>query len=306
MRILVTGGTGLVGTAIQKISKNYPEHTFTFVSSKDYDLRQFSQTRLMFFKNDPEFIIHLAANVGGLYKNMEKKVEIFEDNLAINFNIVKCCGEMRIKNLIACLSTCIFPDKVSYPIDETMLHQGEPHSSNEGYAYTKRMLEIHIRKYREQFGYNYMCITPCNIYGPNDNFDLNDSHVIPGLINQCFLAKKNKNDFVIKGDGTPLRQFIYSEDLAEIILNLVRKKDLNISNLIIAPEEEISIKDLAKIIKESYNFQKEIKYDDSFSNGQFKKTVSNCKLRTIFPDYKFTSIQYGIRETISWFVNQNK
>lgn len=306
MKILVTGGTGLVGTAIQKISKNYSEHTFTFVSSKDYDLRQFSQTRLMFFKTEPDYVIHLAANVGGLYKNLDKKVEILEDNLAINFNIVKCCGEMRVKNLIACLSTCIFPDKTTYPIDETMLHLGPPHHSNEGYAYSKRMLEIHMKKYREQYGYNYMCITPCNIYGPNDNFDLNNSHVIPALIKQCYLANKNKKDFIVKGDGTPLRQFIYSEDLAEIILNLIRKKDINISNLIIAPEEEISIKNLAKIIKESYNFIKEVKYDKSFSNGQDKKTVSNLKLREIFPDYNFTSLEYGIRETVCWFVGNNK
>ena len=302
MRILITDGIGMVSSAIQKISKNYPEHTFIFVSSKDYDLREISQTRLMFLKNYPECIIHLAANVGGSYKNLDKKVEIFEDNLAINLNIVKCCGEMKIKNLIACLSTCIFPSKTSYPIDETMIHLGPPHYTNEEYAYTNRILEIHMKKYKEQYGYNYMCIIPCNIYGPNDNFDLHNSYFIPALIKQCYLAKKNKKDFIVKGDETNLRQFIYSEDLAEIILNLIRKKNINISNLIIAPEEEISIKDLAKIIKESYNFIKEVKYDKSFSNGQDKKTVSNLKLREIFPDYNFTSLEYGIRETVCWFV----
>ena len=213
---------------------------------------------------------------------------------------------MRIKHLFACLSTCIFPDNIAYPIDETMLHLGPPHHSNEGYAYAKRILEIHMRKYKEQYGYNYMCITPCNVYGPNDNFDLDNSHVVPALIKQCYLAKKKQKDFVVKGNGTPLGQFIYSEDLAEILLNLIREKDINISNLIIAPEEEISIENLAKIIKESYNFVKEVKYDNSFSNGQYKKTVSNLKLREIFPDYKFTSLEYGIRETVSWFVNQNK
>ena len=302
MKILVTGGRGLVGSAIKKISKNYKQYTFIFVNSKEYDLTQFSQTRLMLIRIEPDCVIHLAANVGGLYKNMEKKVEILEDNLAINFNIVKCCGEFKIKKLIACLSTCIFPDKVSYPIDESMLHQGEPHTSNEGYAYAKRMLEIHIRKYREQYGYDYMCITPCNIYGPNDNFNLEESHVIPGLIHQCYLAKKNNKNFIVKGDGTPFRQFIFNEDLAILIMEIIKLKNCKYPNIILSPDTEVSIKDIAENIKEAFHFKKNITFDTSFSNGQHKKTVSNKILRKIVPDFCFTSLSYGIRDTVSWFI----
>jgi GDP-L-fucose synthase len=302
MKILVTGGSGLVGSAIKKISKNYKQHTFIFVNSKEYDLTQFSQTRLMLIRIFPDCVIHLAANVGGLYKNMENKVEILEDNLAINFNIVKCCGEFKIKKLLACLSTCIFPDKVSYPIDELMLHQGEPHMSNEGYAYAKRMLEIHIRKYREQYGYDYMCITPCNIYGPNDNFNLEDSHVIPGLIHQCYLAKKNNKNFIVKGDGTPLRQFIFNEDLAILIMEIIKLKNCKYPNIILSPDTEVSIKEIAENIKEAFHFKKNITFDTSFSNGQHKKTVSNKILRKIVPDFCFTDLSYGIRDTVSWFI----
>lgn len=302
MKILVTGGSGLVGSAIKKISKNYKQHTFIFVNSKEYDLTQFSQTRLMLIRIVPDCVIHLAANVGGLYKNMEKKVEILEDNLAINFNIVKCCGEFKIKKLLACLSTCIFPDKVSYPIDESLLHQGEPHTSNEGYAYAKRMLEIHIRKYREQYGYDYICITPCNIYGQNDNFNLEDSHVIPGLIHQCYLAKKNNKKFIVKGDGTPLRQFIFNEDLAILIMEIIKLKNCKYPNIILSPDTEVSIKDIAENIKEEFHFKKNITFDTSFSNGQHKKTVSNKILRKIVPDFCFTDLSYGIRDTVSWFI----
>ena len=302
MKILVTGGSGLVGSAIKKISKNYKQHTFIFVNSKEYDLTQFSQTRLMLIRIVPDCVIHLAANVGGLYKNMEKKVEILEDNLAINFNIVKCCGEFKIKKLLACLSTCIFPDKVSYPIDESLLHQGEPHTSNEGYAYAKRMLEIHIRKYREQYGYDYICITPCNIYGQNDNFNLEDSHVIPGLIHQCYLAKKNNKKFIVKGDGTPLRQFIFNEDLSILIMEIIKLKNCKYPNIILSPDTEVSIKDIAENIKEEFHFKKNITFDTSFSNGQHKKTVSNKILRKIVPDFCFTDLSYGIRDTVSWFI----
>lgn len=303
MKILVTGGSGLVGSALKKISKNYPEDEFIFVSSKDYDLTHLSQTRLLLIRTEPDCVIHLAANVGGLYKNMNKKVQIFENNLLINFNIVRCCFELRVKKLIACLSTCIFPDKTSYPINEDNLHLGPPHLSNEGYAYAKRMLEIHIRKYREEYNKDYFCITPCNIYGPNDNFNLEDSHVIPGLIHQCFLAKKENKELVVKGDGTPLRQFIYSEDLAVLIISLLKIKNFSESNIILSPEKEISIQNVAKIIKESFGLNKNISFDENYSNGQFKKTVSNEKLKEYFPDFSFTSLEYGIRETVSWFIN---
>ena len=302
MKILVTGGSGLVGSAIKQISNNYPNYEFIFVSSKDYDLTQYSQTRLMLYKTEPDCIIHLAANVGGLYKNMNKKVEIFEDNLSINFNIVKCANELKIKKLIACLSTCVFPDKTTYPIDENMLHDGPPHISNEGYAYTKRMLEVHIRKYREQYNRDYICITPCNIYGPNDNFNLEESHVIPGLIHQCYISIIENRELVVKGDGSPLRQFIFSEDLAILIIDLLKKK-LNQSNIIIAPEKEHSIKEVAKIIKESFHLKKNIRFDDKYSNGQYKKTASNKILLGLVPEFRFTDLGYGIRETISWFVN---
>ena len=304
MIILVTGGTGLVGSAIKEISKNYPQYNFIFISSKDYNLTDYQETTKMFIKLKPDYVIHLAANVGGLYKNMKYKVEIFEDNMHINLNVIKCSYQFKVKKLIACLSTCIFPDKISYPILENRLHSGEPHFSNEGYSYAKRMLEVQIRKYREQYNSNFMCITPCNIYGPNDNFNLEDSHVIPALIHKCYLAKKENNDFILKGDGNALRQFIYSYDLAELILKMLEIDKFEYSNVILSPEKENSIIEIAEIIKELFHFKKDIKIDNSFSSGQYKKTASNKLLSELFPNYKFSSLSYGIRETINWF-NQN-
>ena len=151
-------------------------------------------------------MLYMAACVGGLFKNMNNKVDMLEKNISINYNVIKCCHDFKVKKCISCLSTCIFPNDTSYPINENMLHNGPPHESNYTYSYAKRFLEIHSRAYRDQYNDNFISIIPTNIYGPNDNFNLEDSHVIPGLIHNCYLSKQNNKDFIVRGTGRPLRQ----------------------------------------------------------------------------------------------------
>lgn len=304
--ILVTGGSGMVGSAIKAISNNYPEYKFIYISSKEYDLTNFNSTEKMFLDYKPEYVIHLAACVGGLYKNMTQKIEMLEKNLQINFNVVKCSYLYKVKKMIACLSTCIFPDKTSYPIDETMLHNGPPHKSNDAYAYAKRMLEIQCRMYRENCGNNFVCVIPTNIYGKHDNYSLEDGHVLPALIHKCFLAKQNSEDFIIRGTGKPLRQFIYSEDLSKLIMNIlfIDPKTDSIDNIILSvPEkDEVSIETVARIIAKCFNYEDRIVFDNKYSDGQYKKTASNEKMTELFPNFKFTEINNGIQETIEWFI----
>ena len=176
-KILVTGGTGLVGKGIQSISHEYPDIQILFLSSKDCNLLNEEETFQFFQKHQPDVIIHLAANVGGLFKNMNEKVKMFEENIMMNMNVLRSAHRCNIQRVISCLSTCIFPDKTTYPINETMLHYGPPHSSNDAYAYAKRMLEIQSKAYQENFGRDYICVIPTNIYGPYDNFHLEDGHV---------------------------------------------------------------------------------------------------------------------------------
>jgi len=304
--ILVTGGTGLVGNGIKAISKDYIEkYNFIYISSKDYNLTSFEQTKAMFEKYRPNYVIHLAACVGGLYKNMNNKVDMLEKNLMINYNVVKCSHDYQVEKLISCLSTCIFPDKVTYPIDESSLHNGPPHHSNDAYAYAKRMLEIHIKAYRENYGDNFITVSPTNVYGPYDNFNLEDAHVLPALIHKCFLAKESNEDFIIRGTGTPLRQFIFSEDLAQLIMIIL--ENYNDDNLILSPPEsdELSIKDLATIIAKEFNYEEKIKFDSSYCDGQYKKTVSINKLLSVIGDFQFTKIEEGIKKSVKWFI-QNK
>lgn len=172
MVVLVTGGTGLFGKAIEHVVKNdpRPQESWIFLSSKDGDVRDREATRKIFEKYQPTHVIHLAALVGGLFRNMKQKVEFYRENTLINDNVMECCREFKVKKLVSCLSTCIFPDKTTYPIDETMVHNGPPHDSNAGYAYAKRMIDVMNKCYNEEYGCNFTSIIPTNIYGPHDNY----------------------------------------------------------------------------------------------------------------------------------------
>lgn len=303
-KILVTGGSGLVGNGIKSIAANY-EYEYIFISSKDYNLLNMNETKKMFEDHKPTYVIHLAGHVGGLYKNMNYKVDMLEKNLLINFNVIKCAHDYKVKKMIACLSTCIFPDKVSYPIDESMLHEGPPHCSNDAYAYAKRMIEIHCKAYRDQYNDNFICVTPTNIYGPHDNFNLEDGHVLPALIHKCYLAKKQNIDFVVKGSGKPLRQFIFSRDLAKLIMMILEKSNEPNIILSVPEEEEKSIEEIARIIARNYNYEDRICFDTTYSDGQYKKTVSTKKLSDLIGNFTFTSLEDGIKDSINWFISNN-
>lgn len=302
LKILVTGGTGLIGKAIEKISSNY-HYEFIFIGSKDCDLTNFDETFNYFNKIQPDYVLHLAACVGGLFKNMNYKVEMYEKNIQINNNVLKSCHLVNVKKVISCLSTCIFPDKTSYPIDESMLHNGPPHDSNDAYAYAKRMLEIQSKAYQQQYGSNFICIIPTNIYGPHDNYSLEDGHVIPSLIHRCYLNKQNNEKFVVRGTGKPLRQFIYSEDLAKLILWSLEKYNSKDSIILsVCEKDEISIEHVARLVARNYDYEDNIIFDDSFSDGQYKKTANNAKLMNLIKDFEFTKIEDGMKSSVQWFI----
>ena len=301
--ILVTGGTGLVGSAIRKVIKSdvriNNNMVFIFLSRQDGDLTKEKDVISIFEKYKPTHIIHLAACVGGLYKNMNNNLKMYTENMKINQNILHYGYKYGVIKIISCLSTCIFPNKVTYPINESMLHNGLPHISNEGYSFAKRMLDVESKLYNREYGTKFVSIIPTNVYGPFDNYSLIDGHVIPSLIHKCFLAKRNKEKFIVYGSGRPLRQFIYSEDLAKLILwVLIEYNELD--SIILSPKEEISIRDVANMISDIFEYD-DIIFDTSKSDGQIRKTVSNEKLMNLNPSFKFTSLKGGLLETIEWF-----
>lgn len=304
-KILVTGGNGMVGRALHELvdSCNYStNYEWIFISSKDCDLTIRNDVIKLFDLHKPQYIIHLAAKVGGLYYNMREGTKMFTDNVRMNENILEACDLFNVIKGIFCLSTCIFPENPSkYPLDESMIHESSPHPSNEGYAYAKRMLEMQCRNFNKLHNKKYICVVPVNLYGPYDNFNLENSHVIPGLIHKFYLAKKNNTDIHIAGTGIAQRQFLYSYDFAKIILKIFFEYDDTKS--IICANDEIAIKDLISCISKEFDFKGNIIYDSTKSDGCIKKTASNEYLLELFADLQFTNITDGITETIKWFEN---
>lgn len=310
--VLVTGGTGLVGKAIEHIIQTEPEgsrfgkkpgETWVFASSSEADLRNSQQTNKLYEKYKPTHVIHLAALVGGLFKNMKYKLTFLRENILINDNVLHASYTHKTQKLISCLSTCVFPDKVEYPLDENKIHSGPPHESNFGYAHAKRMVDVQNHAYKEEFGCNFTSAIPTNVFGPNDNFDLEDSHVIPGLIHKCYLAKKNNTPFVVSGTGKPLRQFIYSYDLAKLFIWMLREyDDVEPVILSVGEDEEVSIKEVADAIVKAVGFEGKYSFDTTRADGQFRKPASNKKLLNLIGGFEFTPFEEALHTTVNWFL----
>ncbi|XP_069771061.1 GDP-L-fucose synthase [Narcine bancroftii] len=310
LRILVTGGSGLVGRAIERLVKGGERRDgeeWTFLSSKDADLTNVDETRAVFKRYRPTHVIHLAAMVGGLFRNMKYNLDFWRLNIHINDNVLQMAHEHAVAKVISCLSTCIFPDQTTYPIDESMIHNGPPHSSNFGYSYAKRMIDIQNRAYHQQHGSRFSAVIPTNVFGMDDNFNIEEGHVLPGLIHKTYLAKMNGTPLVVWGSGKPRRQFIYSLDLARLFIWVLREyEEIEPIILSVGEEEEVSIKEAAESIVSAMGFEGEVIFDTSKSDGQYKKTASNGKLRKYLPHFQFTPFNQAIKETCDWFVANYK
>ncbi|KAI9318298.1 hypothetical protein DFJ73DRAFT_791627 [Zopfochytrium polystomum] len=314
--ILVTGSSGLVGQALQHVLRTTSDNRFgakpgekwVFTSSRDADLTDASQVHALFSKHRPNCVIHLAAFVGGLFRNMREKAEFYRANSLMNENIIHTAylfkHFVQVKKLVSCLSTCIFPDDTTYPINETMIHSGPPHESNYGYAFAKRMVDVMNQVYHDQYGCNFTSVIPTNVFGPHDNYNLEDAHVIPGLIHKCYLAKLNNTKFTVMGTGAPLRQFIFSFDLAKLMLWVLREYEMIEPIILSVPEsDEITIKSVADLIAAAMNYPlANIQWDTSKPDGQYKKTASNSKLKGYLPDFKFTPFDEALKYSVDWFI----
>ncbi len=300
MKKIVTGASGLLGSEITSL-----ESSLIGLASKDCDLTESSSLIASSGLGQIDTVIHCAARVGGVKANTDYVADFFDDNVKMNMNIMKACKEADLK-LVSILSTCIYPDApfVKYPLTEDQLHMGPPHSSNFGYAYAKRMLEVQSRAYRQQYGCNFISVIPNNLYGPNDNYDLNSGHVIPALIRKFHEAMVNgKNEVVVWGTGRPIREFTFARDAAKIILWLAENYDgeepINIGN-----PDWISIEHLSLMIGEEIGFDGHVKFDTTKPDGQYEKPSSNKKLRSLGWNGSYTPLRVGLKETIKLFTER--
>lgn len=290
--LLVTGHNGLLGSEICNL-----EEDCWIDDRKFYDWRKNDSYGLR-----PKTIIHCAAKVGGVLANTNEVNTFFEENTIMNMNVLRMAFKNQSK-LVSVLSTCIYPDAayVKYPLTEDQLHMGPPHQSNFGYAYAKRMLEVQSRAYRQQHGCNFISVIPNNLYGVNDNYDLDNGHVIPALIRKFHEAKIFGYDHVdVWGTGAPLREFTFARDAAKIILWLAEnydgEKPVNIGN-----PEQISIVKLVIAIAEEIGFKGDVVFDNTKPDGQYKKPSSNAFLRSLGCDVEYISFRDGLKETIKSF-----
>tara|TARA_Y100000114_G_scaffold37296_1_gene32915 strand:- start:1583 stop:2470 length:888 start_codon:yes stop_codon:yes gene_type:complete len=289
MRVVVTGGSGLVGKHLQEI---LPEAFY--LNSKDCDLTDVKKVRWMISSYTPDVVIHLAARVGGIQDNLKYPADYFDDNILINTNIIKVCREYNIKRFIGILSTCIYPNIVNnYPMTEKDLFTGPPPQSNFSYGYAKRCLAVQIDAYNKQFGTKYNYLIPCNLYGDYDNLhNKNKMHFITALLNK--IRNNQDNSLHLLGTGKPLRQFMYAGDLAKIIKLVIENNITESFN--VAPNFNYSIDKMARIALDVTNKDYNIIYNRPELDGQYRKDVSNKKLLKLFPDFKFTPLKEGLKK----------
>ena len=293
--VLVTGGSGFLG---KRLSKQKPEWIYT--SSTDCDLEDIRDVKRYLSDIKPDAIVHLAARVGGIKDNAENQASFYIQNTMMNTNVIHCAYLLGVPRVLSSLSTCAFPDVVErYPFTEEQIFDGAPAKTNFSYGYTKRALHVQTISYRKQYGLNYSTFCPSNIYGPCDHFDTEKSHFIPALISKLIRARDG-DTIELWGTGNPKRQQLYVDDLAKIIPTLVEEHNSDIP-LIVAPDENLSIREMADIANKKIEKNIKISYNGNL-DGQHRKDGSNKRFLELVGGYEFTSFDVGIEKTIKWYL----
>ena len=301
MRILVTGSSGLCGSAIKEESVS-SSHEFYFATRDDADLTNAIDVQSLFKKVQPEAVIHTAAKVGGIGGNEAMHAEFFYNNILMNTYIIKNCIEFNVKKLLAFSSVCVFPDDLAL-LEEHRMHDGPVFESNFAYGYSKRMVDVYIRAAKKQYGItNYCSVIPGNIFGKHDMYSIEHGHIIPALMHKMLLALKSGGDFVVWGDGKSIREFIYVNDLAKILIALLDKDNIP-ERLIVSGEKEYSIKEMAEMLTCIADFPRDIVWDTTKPNGQRNRPSSKEQFNNLFPDFKYSDVYKSLKLSWQWFEN---
>jgi GDP-L-fucose synthase len=301
--ILVTGGNGFLGSRLVQMLKEKNPKKITIPDSKKYDLRNIDNCKSVL--QDIDIVFHLAAKVGGIGLNQSKPGELFYDNLMMGVNLMEEARKNKIEKFISLGTICSYPKFTPIPFKEDSIWDGYPEETNAPYGLAKKMLLVQSQAYRQQYNFESITLFPTNLFGQNDNFDEDSSHVIPAIIKKVLNAIQNKHDSIsLWGDGTPTRDFLYVDDAAFGIL-LAAEKYSDPEPLNLGSGIEISIKDLATLIIKLMNANLKISWDVNKPNGQPKRCVSIEKAKNKIGFQPKVSLEDGLKLTIDSFINKN-
>lgn len=301
-KIYVAGHRGLVGSAIVRNLKEKGYDNLILKTHAELDLINQEEVNKFFIKEKPEYVFLAAAKVGGIYANDTCPADFIYDNLMIASNVIKASHDNKVKKLLFLGSSCIYPKFAKQPIKESELLTGMLEPTNEAYAVAKISGLEMCKFFKRQYGDNFISCMPTNLYGPNDNFDLKTSHVMPALIRKIHEAKVNNFDNVeIWGTGTPKREFLHVEDMADACVFLMNNYDGE-QHVNIGTGEEITIKDLALLIKKVVGYNGNIIFNKEMKDGTPRKLCDVSKLNKMGWKYSI-SLENGIRETYEWYLS---
>lgn len=301
-KIFVAGHRGLVGSAIVRKLRSEGYDNLILKVKDELDLRNQYAVKDFFKAERPEFVFLSAAKVGGINYNAEYPADFIYDNLMIQTNVINAAYEYGVKKLLFLGSACIYPKVTPQPIKEEYLLTDPLEPTNEGYALAKIAGLKMCDYYRKQYGFNAISLMPANLYGPNDNFDPEKCHVIPGMITKFNTAKLNNTDVTFWGDGTPTREFLYVDDLADASLFLMQNYN-EAGHINVGSDVEIEIKELCEIIRKVVGFEGNILWDTDKPNGTPRRKLDNTKLFSMGWKPK-TNFAEGLAKTVEWYYSE--
>ncbi len=301
-RVVVTGGAGFLGSHVCRALEDRGASNVFVPRSKEYDLRQLDAIKRLLADVAPQVVIHLAARVGGIGANRKYPAEFFYDNLMMSVPLLHESWKAGVEKFVAVGTVCAYPKYTPIPFKEQELWNGYPEETNAPYGLAKKMLLVQSQAYRQQYGFNSIFLLPVNLYGPGDNDDPEDSHVIPALIRKCLEAMARGEDSItLWGDGTPTREFLYVRDAAEGIVLAAERYDRS-EPVNLGSSFEISIKDLAEMVARNTGFAGRIGWDTSKPNGQPRRKLDTSRALEEFGFQASTSFEEGMRDAVEWYL----
>ncbi len=302
-RVTVTGGAGFLGSyLVEKLRKRHCQNVFV-PRGKDYNLVEMEVVNRVYQDSKPDIVIHLAARVGGIGANRANPGKFFYDNLMMGIQMMEVGRQFGVEKFVALGTVCAYPKFTPVPFKEENLWDGYPEETNAPYGLAKKMLLVQAQAYRQQYGFNAIYLLPVNLYGPRDNFDQKNSHVIPALIKKCVDAVRRGDDhIVVWGTGKVSREFLYVEDAAKAIL-LATERYNKPDPVNIGAGFEITIKDLVELVARLTGFKGRIIWDKSNPDGQPRRMLDTSKAEEEFGFKAKTDFKEGLKKTIEWYRN---